>query len=370
MPLFTHAPTGAASLPGEGGTGVSLSEHYDVIIVGAAFAGVSCAQELQRQGVRTLLLDRWEPGSHSNSACLAPLHTIEQYGAADAVLEVYDQLAIHTPIGDVTWKLPVYGCIFDYQRLFHAILQHTPIEFHQTRVISLDQEGVTTSEGQLQAVSYVDASGWRAVLASSRQPSYCDPEHGNLGVGVETELDHVVEGLHIYINPSSLNGYAWAFGCQNKTRFGVMSYHPCNTIRDHLVAFVQRFGIHELGPLRGTRIPFGLRNPVVDQVFVVGDAAGQVIPTSAEGIRPALHAGENLGRLLAGVFHGEYDLDFAKQAYRRYHQGQYGSYRYMRTLQHLVMTLPPRLCLQLLRIMEWKAFMSLLWRCYGQVFED
>lgn len=354
----------------QGGKRVSPSKGYEVIVVGAAFAGVSCAQELQRQGVRTLLLDRWEPGSHCNSACLAPLHTIEQYGAADSVLEVYDRLTIHTPAGDATWSLPALGCIFDYQRFFQTMLQHTPIEFCQTRVIGLDQVAVITAEGQLQAEAFVDASGWRAVLASSIQPTYYEAESGELGVGVETELDYPIKGLHMYINPSELNGYAWAFGCRNKTRFGVASFQPCNSIRDHLVQFVRRFGINEIGPLRGTRIPFGLRKPVLEKVFVVGDAAGQAIPTSAEGIRPALHAGKKLGRILAGAFHGEHDLDYAKQAYCRYHQSQHRTYRYMRTFQHLVMTLPPRVCLPLLKLLERQTFMSLLWRYYGSVFED
>ncbi len=349
---------------------MSFTERYDVIVVGAAFAGVSCAQELQRHGVRGLLLDRWEPGSHCNSACLAPLHTIEQYGAADSILETYDRITIHTPVGDAIWQLPVFGCIFDYRRFFQAMLRHTPIEFRQVRVINLEQDTLVTSEGRLWADTYVDASGWRAVLANSVEPTYWESGADHLGVGVETELDYPTEGLHLYIDPPLLNGYAWAFGCQKATRFGVASFQPCNAIRDHLAQFVRRFGITELGPLRGTRIPFGLRQPVLDKVFVAGDAAGQAIPASAEGIRPALHAGKKLGRLLVGVFHGEYDLAQAKQAYRRYHRIQHKTYRSMYAFQHLVMTLPSRLCLQLLRLLERPTFMSLLWRYYGAVFED
>ena len=49
-------------------------------------------------------------------------------------------------------------------------------------------------------------------------------------------------------------------------------------MRDHLAQFVRRFGITELGPLRGTRIPFGLRQPVLDKVFVAGDAAAKRFP--------------------------------------------------------------------------------------------
>ena len=118
-----------------------------------------------------LLLDRWEPGSHCNSACLAPLHTIEQYGAADSILETYDHHDSHagwrrhmaTSRVRLHLRLPP---------LLQAMLRHTPIEFRQVRVINLEQDTLVTSEGRLWANTYVDASGWRAVLANSVEPTY------------------------------------------------------------------------------------------------------------------------------------------------------------------------------------------------------
>lgn len=58
-----------------------------------------------------------------------------------------------------------------------------------------------------------------------------------------------------------------------------------------------------------------LREPVVDGVFLVGDAAGQCLALTGEGIRPALFFGARLGRLLRRLLDGEIDRASAQQQY-------------------------------------------------------
>jgi flavin-dependent dehydrogenase len=60
-----------------------------------------------------------------------------------------------------------------------------------------------------------------------------------------------------------------------------------------------------------------MRDPVVEDIFVVGDAAGQVLPATAEGIRKAFIYAEMLGALLSKVLNGELERSKALEIYRR-----------------------------------------------------
>jgi len=53
------------------------TRHYDVIVVGASFAGLAVARELRGE---ILLIDRHEVGSHQTLACGTPLWVPEALG--------------------------------------------------------------------------------------------------------------------------------------------------------------------------------------------------------------------------------------------------------------------------------------------------
>lgn len=57
------------------------------------------------------------------------------------------------------------------------------------------------------------------------------------------------------------------------------------------------------------------RQPIVHGVFHVGDAAGQCLPVTDEGIRTAIFHGIHCGQAIAGVLNGTYSLDEAQALY-------------------------------------------------------
>ena len=111
-------------------------------------------------------------------------------------------------------------------------------------------------------------------------------------------------------------GIAWVFPAGRFSRIGVSSYRGETHLGEILDRFLDSLG-QERGEIHGGYLPNRLRDPVVGDVFLVGDAAGQCLAVSGEGIRPALFFGTILGRILGRVLEDELSVREAQKAYRR-----------------------------------------------------
>lgn len=287
---------------------------YDVLIAGASFAGLAIASRLRG---RVLVVDKHPPGAHPTSACGAPLRLLRAMGVEEAVQQVHDQIVLHTAHRTYRWDLGhVPFCTFDYRIFCEGVFARTQAEFVQAVVSGMDGEGVRTSRGTYRARLVADCTGWRAALASRLSSKFAGRWHA---FGLETEVCGRFEaGLHFYFWPDIVpDGYAWAFPCGDRVRLGVLSYRGRTNLRQSLHRFVERFGLRPAG-YHGGYLGIGLRDPVVGDVFIVGDAAGHCLPLTGEGIRSAVHAGWLVGDLLRGVLEGRWTLAWAKHAYRTY----------------------------------------------------
>jgi flavin-dependent dehydrogenase len=66
----------------------------------------------------------------------------------------------------------------------------------------------------------------------------------------------------------------------------------------------------------GGFIPFGLREPVVGEIFMVGDSAGHAPPSTEEGIRPAIKFGRECGMIVQSIIDGDKSLQKGLEEYR------------------------------------------------------
>jgi flavin-dependent dehydrogenase len=136
--------------------------------------------------------------------------------------------------------------------------------------------------------------------------------------GLESEIPVRVEpGLHFHFVPEIRDGYAWAFPCGAGTRFGVLSYRGRTKLLPALERFMARFDARP-GSLHGGYLATGWTAGVEGEVFVAGDAAGQCLPLSGEGIRTAALAGARCGELVQQVLDGAVTLEAARAAYRAF----------------------------------------------------
>lgn len=312
---------------------------FDVIIAGASFGGLAVASRL-RAGQRVLLLDRQPIGEGQTSACAAPLVTLDRMGARDAVLQVHDGLVIHTPRGTAVWRSGVPFATFDYQVFCRTIVERLDVEVKVAAVHDLRDGAMLTDIGEFSAPLIVDATGWRAVLAGRMRRGYV--RRRLMGFGLETELPVTVPpGLHFYFDRRIVrHGYAWAFPAGAQTRFGVASAAAETKLRGALERFLAGFDLRP-DVYHGGFLASGLRDPVVGGVFVVGDAAGQCLPLTGEGIRMAVRAGQFLGAHLQMILDGTLSIEAVQERYRAFARAQRRDYAALLVFQAGFLHLAP-----------------------------
>lgn len=314
---------------------------YDAIIVGASFAGLAAASRLK--GRRVLLLDRKEIGAMPTSACGAPLRIARDLGCEGAVAQTHPSGYIYTPKRAFKYRLPEPYCVLDYPRFCKLLFDKGGAEFVRAAALGVSPDGhtVMTSAGTFEAECVVDASGWRAVLAKSLDRGFVDTR--TLAFGVETEATGRGEGLHFWFDPNYIRGgYAWNFPSDGHCRVGV-GYFGENTglvkIRGGLARLLEALRLSP-GHMHGGYIPFALRRPTVGNLFVVGDAAGQSLPATGEGIRPAIYFGLRAGDLVRDVIERRASREAALRSYAALVEGYRSRYDFLQRAQGVVMRLP------------------------------
>jgi flavin-dependent dehydrogenase len=173
---------------------------------------------------------------------------------------------------------------------------------------------VHTDRGDLQAGLIVDALGWRRVLSGRAS---IQPPAATLSRGLEVHPGGAADHLELWLDTTYVTpGYSWSFPARDEVRVGVGSFDPRVRVKDPTVQLVADVGRTPDG-YQGNWIPHRLRAATEDGVFFVGDSAGHCLPTTAEGIRPALYFGTLLGRELADVVAGRQDRSEALARYGR-----------------------------------------------------
>ena len=334
---------------------------YDAIVVGASFAGLAVARELQG---RILLIDRKAVGDGQTSACGTALRVVEGLGLADTVHQVQSTFYIHGAHRTLRYEVgerPL--CTFDYRRFCEGLARRSEAEFVRAAVFGLEDGAIVTDRGRFRARCLVDASGWRAVLASSLRPGYVDRDR--LSFGLETLADGSGEALYFWVNPAVMRrGVSWIFPIGDRSRVGIASYRGASGLRAPLSSFLRSLGRAGDG-YHGGFFPWRLREPTVGSVFVVGDAAGQCLPVTGEGIRPSLYFGAASGRIVQRVIDEELTLEEGLSRYRRVARAHRGVYRVLEAIQRGVVAVPHRWTEAAFRAAASPPFFSRFWAAYA-----
>lgn len=289
---------------------------YDAVIIGASFAGLAAASQLQGAG-RVLLVDREPVGTGETSACGTLLAVLERLDALDALEQVHPEVAINAGGRRIMFRSGYPFATFDYRTLCEILASRLDgVETAVATFAGVEADGaLVLGNRRVRGRVLIDASGWRALLA--REYGAPPPDPLRRSIGAELRHSHGGCDLEFWVRPEERqDGVFWAFPVGGHTREGVASYlGRGNGLRSDLARFVDE---DDLPPrsVHGGVFPSRLRDPVAGSVFVVGDAAGQCLPLSGEGICPALVWGQEAGRQAARVLRGEVSLDRALAAYR------------------------------------------------------
>lgn len=293
-------------------------DRYDVIIVGGSFAGLSTAYFTEADKI--LILEKMEKlGERQKSTCCTSMEWIKRLGCEDSILKTFDTMTFHSPKDtEATILLPETFATIDYHVFCQTLgnkLKNTEIRTGEavTGVEPGPTKRVITKKTEYESKILVDCSGWRAVIANKlRSGRYLDNKKLSYGIEVETPYSGDTSTIHIYYGKDYIpNGYGWIFPTgKERARIGVGGYTG-KDLKAYMDGFLDYLGVEKgVSKPHGGVLPCqGLREPVVGDVFVVGDANGTVLPLTGEGIRKSLDYGEICGKAITKVLRGELKLN-------------------------------------------------------------
>lgn len=289
----------------------------EVIIVGGGPAGSSCARELGRLGMESLVLDRETfPREKLCAGWLTPATVSDlELDANDYPhgFLTFDQLRIH-----------IYGIAFSLKTTQHSIRRYefdawllersgARVETHAVKSIKREDDGYTI-DGRYRCRYLVGAGGTRCPVYRNLFREHHPRKDELQVVAQELEFDYPWKDprCHLWFFQKGLPGYAWyvpkADGYLN-IGVGGMAARLKNR-DDHIKHHWARLcsNLQKSGLLTG-RIPdpggysyylhSGSDIGRVGNAFVVGDAAGLATTDLGEGIGSAVRSGLMAARAIA-----------------------------------------------------------------------
>lgn len=320
-----------------------MSYDCDIIIAGASYAGLAAVRHLHGAGARVLLIDEHAIGAIRHSACAVPTHTLASVGGLASACQETSWGVVHTKFNAVRFRWPAPWTVVDHHALCLALRAQAPdVPYLQARISAFDGTTVVTNKGRFTARQFVDATGWRAVLASSRSATFVDRWH--LTVGIEVSVPGSADALHFYANKEIIpQGYGWIFPCGDECRIGLVAFDNAKGMSNRLRAFLAYLNIAcDLRDVarNGGFLPSHARPAVVNGLWVLGDAAGHCLPLTGEGIRFALQDGDTAGRLLRIALDQRMSWETASESYAAAVARHRGRVKVHARIQGLVPTVP------------------------------
>ena len=315
----------------------------DVEIVGASFAGLTCARTCSARGLRTVVWERKpDPG-----------HAVRTTGIL--VKEAVDDDDV--PLGAIR---RIHGV-----RLYGPSLRWVDLDAPGYYFMATDTPALLRSMAERAATHGADIRCGRAFAASMRTgralvgadgPRSRVARDAGLGrnrlflAGIEAEFEGVndVPGrLHVFLDSRLAPGYiGWVVPGVGITQVGLAARTPA---RPDLERFIERVSTvidlssaHRIG-MRGGLIPVGgtVRPFALADTVLVGDAAGVVSPLTAGGIHTALRSGRAAGIAIAShLLDGGPTLDEALRA-------AYPSFAWKRPMRAAMDLRPPNALIDL-----------------------
>jgi geranylgeranyl reductase family protein len=285
--------------------------EFDVVVVGAGPAGSATAREISRKGVRVLVLEEHtQIGVPVHCAGLITSRTFKLAEVSpDITLNRIKGAHVHSPTGSV---LTLGGdreraLVIDRAGLDRELADQAQ-ECGATFILGTRVVGIERVNGRVRLHmqrnghrSHLDthlvigADGTRSVVAG-RNGGY-KPSNMAALLGAEVEVDGLDEDFtHVYMGSDVAPGwFGWLVPVDDRhARIGVGTSQvgkDLHKLLSNLIATRKELRGARIIRSRGGLIPLAPpRRPWGDNFLLVGDAAGQVKPTSGGGLYPLLVA--------------------------------------------------------------------------------
>lgn len=308
-------------------TRLSSSEH-DCVIVGASFAGLSCATALARAGLNVTVLEKKEdPGAKLHTTGIIVKDAIDQVALLDSMpsdlIRRIDGVRLYSPnMKFIDLEAPGYYFLAtDTPQLMRWLTKQA--EAAGARVAC---GTAFDSATRIQSGFDLGELGTTRFLVGADGPNSRVAQE--LGLGRNTEflfgMEHEYVGidiehpdkLHCFIDRKLAPGYiAWMVAGVGMLQVGLArrSRGDQGAIKTAMRGLLEKIkpviDLSNVEPaaVRAGRIPCGgVVSPVAsERVLLVGDSAGMVSPVTAGGIHTALKHGMAAGHAIQDFLHGK-----------------------------------------------------------------
>jgi len=296
------------------GRPVSKSQNtYDLVIVGASFAGLVCARTAAMRGLKTLVLERKEdPGARVSTTGILVKEAADELALPLQLTRKVRGVRLYGPsLASIELRAPGYYFLStDTAGLLRWLADEAQRAGARlacgARFAGAHREGGYLGlDGHAIKTRYlIGADGARSQVAQAfglgRNQRYL--------IGLEAEyegLSIAEDALHCFVDGKLAPGYlGWAVPGVGVTQVGLaVSGHRKPDIKsfEHKVAATLGLAEGRVIARRSGLIPAGglVRPFATQQVLLIGDAAGLVSPLTGGGIRLAFHFGRRAGQAVA-----------------------------------------------------------------------
>jgi geranylgeranyl reductase family protein len=290
-----------------------MTEPYDIVVIGAGPAGSSAAQAAAQRGAKVLLIDRRQRiGIPVQCAEFVPQSICRHVSfSSTCVVQEVEEMVTHLPDG-ARYEMKSPGSmldrsLFDKELVASAVLAGAKISI-ETKAVGLSAGGLAVERGSekevIQSKIFIGADGVHSAIARFvGQPSL----KTIVALQYEVVMPEPQNQVDVYFHKDYEGGYAWFFpkGRTANAGVGVVLSKTAQLPRllgDFLNVLKKSKKLigAEIVSRTGGSIPCEPnRKTFLDNVLLLGDAAGHAHPITGAGILNAIVGGEIAGRIAA-----------------------------------------------------------------------
>lgn len=291
---------------------------YDVIIVGAGPAGLSCAEITAKYGCSTLVLERKKiigkkvcAGGITWNGLIGKLNDISERSFSTQYIYTKKQsfnISEDNPI-IATVNRETLGQAMQVKatEIGATIRLNCQVTTIRNNTITFLNRDTGTSE-QVKFKNLVGADG-----SSSTVRKYLKLPIIDFGVGINYMVNGDFPSMQWHLDSSLFgSGYAWIF--PHRTQASIGAYADAKSVsadflKKSLLQWANSNQINlSTSRLTAERINYDYRGYQFGNIFLIGDAAGLASALTGEGIYPAMVSGETVGRKICKVKNSEEDF--------------------------------------------------------------
>ncbi|MFW6285812.1 MAG: FAD-dependent oxidoreductase [Nanoarchaeota archaeon] len=289
-----------------------MSNQYDVIIIGAGPAGLSCANQLKKSNLSILLIEKNK--IIGPKICAGGLSNLNKdLNIKEEKLRNFQSQKIY--IKEQEHTIPLNNPLKIISRFELGQYQLKKIQNHKnikilknTKTTKIKKNEIITSQGSFKFKYLIGADGSNSIVRQHLKLK------SKICIGGYYNIPKITNELILYFNPKQLrSGYIWVFPHKTHTNIGVF-YNPkfvsAQNSKINLENFLksQKLDFSQ-SKFESAAINYSYNGCIFDNIFLIGDAAGLASKTTGEGIPFAIISGEEIAKKLINKNYEMYELN-------------------------------------------------------------